>query len=113
MGQLTTREIAFRDDLRRTLYFQEILKRQLDWLAASEVCPSWMKVDIQNQKNAVNRFFNGIVSKSPNAAKTLRQDINSDRAYDLAILFEKVNLIENLSDVNEWIDEMTEKAATK
>lgn len=113
MDKLTNRETEFRNDLRRTLYFQEILKRQLDWLAASEICPSWMKVDIQNQKNGVNRFFNNIVSKSPHTAKILRQEIQSDRAYDLAILFEKVNQIENLSDVNDWIDDMTEKAKTK
>ena len=106
-----TREQILAQDLRRILYFQELLKDSLEAVLTSSILPKHCKLrtNTLNQLNSIRVYRADILTIAAN--KTLVQDeLSSDRIKDLNLIFEKINSIENIGEVYDWICDMTDTA---
>lgn len=106
-------------DLRRTLYFAQIMQHQCDWTKAGTT-HSGIRTALNNVVNANKRLLLEVatVAKDPETYATIKQDLSEDYVHDLAILIDELFEVKDLSGIitaiqnvkKQWKDDATNRA---
>lgn len=95
----------FTQDLRRVLYMAQIFRYNLEWLKMGDLCPSFMKVDINNITNSINRLFADMMCKASRQTwEQVRCDLSREQLHDISLLLETVSNVKNVAEITEIIN---------
>lgn len=101
----------FTSDLRRVLYLGQVYREALTWLKDDSICPTHMKVDINNGINAINRFILNCRSRTtPETFEAVMRELNSEELKDISLLLDFASGINNVGAV---VDVLTEHLNTQ
>lgn len=96
----------FVTDLRRVLYLSQIYMYSLDWMKAGELCPSYLKNDIQNIQNSIKRMLNDMMCKStPEMWERVSMELKKEELHDISLLIDSMYDVTNVGDIVKVIEE--------
>jgi len=102
----------FVTDLRRALYLSKIYLYSLEWMKAGELCPSYLKQDISNIQNSINRMLNDMMARStPEMWGKVFMEISKDDLHDLAGLIDCMYDVTNIAEITQVIESCKTQAA--
>lgn len=95
---------SFAADLRRVLYVSQMLRTYVEWMRMDKNCPSWMKADLNNLTNSINRLHSDIhATAAPEHWEVIKSHLTSEQVNDLALLLDTCYDIVNISEITELI----------
>lgn len=100
---------SFALELKQCLYLMQILQYNLEWIKQGEVCPSFVKVDVNGIMNAFNRLkSNLMVRAKPETWVGVKSELKDDQLHDISLVLFALQQVENIGVVAECINQSKE-----
>lgn len=98
-------------DLRRTLYLLQILQYNMEDMRLSELCPSFIKMDVKGIENAIKRLTSDMYCKDPLRFDVVKSDLKRDQLHDISLLIDWAHNINNVGEILAVLESLKEQAA--